>query len=210
VKVRTASTDVQGIAEASVGVETDGSTGSGTVIAHIGRSSWVLTCEHVVRGCKRARISYRAGRKFIKVEGRVERTDEAKDLALVRTPKLPVAALSLASVEPDLYEKVWVVAAPEGYHGTAVESVLCGKDGSNGDPDEAYQLSGFSSPGASGGTVASFNNELVGVVTGIRHDGHRPINGIVFAATLPKVREFLADGKAFADAARKRWKEKGR
>lgn len=207
-KRRTASTDVLAIAEASVGIETTSATGSGTVIAHVGRSSWVLTCEHVVKGCKKARVVYRVGKKFVKVEGRVERTDAAKDLALVRVRKLPLPALPLASSEPDLYEKVWVLGAPEGYHGTAVESILCGRDGSNGDPDEAYQLSGFSSPGASGGTVGNFNGELVGVITGIRHDGHRPINNIVFATPLPKIKEFMAEGNALAEAAaRKRKRE---
>jgi len=207
-KQLTASSEVASIAEASVGIETDGATGSGTVIAHVGRSSWVLTCEHVARGAKKARVVYRAGKKFVKVEGTVERSDATKDLALVRVRKLPLAALSLAEADPELYEKVFVVGSPEGYFGTATESLLCGKDGSNGDPDHAYQLSGFTAPGGSGGTVANFNGQLVGVVTGIRHDGHRPIHGIVFACPLGKIKEFLADGKAFAERAKRQRKAK--
>lgn len=201
--LRVASSDVAAIAEAAVGIETDGSTGSGTVIAHVGRSSYVLTCEHVVGDAKKARVIYRVGKKFVKVEGRVERKDKTKDLALVRVRKIPVSALPIAEAEPELYEKCWIIASPEGYFGTACESLLTARDGSNGDPDESYQLSGFSSPGASGGTVGNFNGQLVAVVTGIRHDGHRPVHGIVFATPLPKVREFLADGKVFAERARR-------
>lgn len=207
-KQQTASAEVAAIAECSVGIETTSATGSGTVIAHVGRASWVLTCEHVVRGSKKAIVVYRKDGKFVRVEGKVERFDEKKDLALVRVARLPLAALDLAAEEPSLYERVWVVGAPEGYHGTAVEGLLCGMDGSNGDPDEAYQISGFSSPGASGGTVANFNGELVGVVTGIRHDGHRPIHGIVFAVGLPKIKVFLLEGNAIADAAKRKRKRK--
>lgn len=207
-KQAVASSDVASIAEASVGIETDGATGSGTVIASVGRSSYVLTCEHVVRGAKKARVVFRQGKKFAKVEGVVERVDAAKDLALVRVKKLPISALGLAETEPELYEKVFVVGSPEGYFGTATESLLCGKDGSNGDPDESYQLSGFTSPGGSGGTVANFNGALVGVVTGIRHDGHRPIHGIVFACPLGKIKAFLVDGKAFAERAKRQRKAK--
>jgi S1-C subfamily serine protease len=203
IPLKVASSDVATIAEASVGIETDGSTGSGTVIHHAGRSSYVLTCEHVVGEAKKARIVYRVGKKFVKVEGRVERKDKDKDLALVRVRRLPLPALGIAEQEPELYEKCWIVGSPEGYFGTACESLVTAKDGSNGDPDETYQLSGFSSPGASGGTVGNFNGQLVAVVTGIRHDGHRPVHGIVFATPLPKIREFLADGKAFADRARR-------
>jgi S1-C subfamily serine protease len=207
-KLDVASSDVQSIAESSVGIETDGSTGSGTIIAHVGRSSYVLTCEHVVRGYKKARIVYRSGKRFVRVEGTVERSDERKDLSLVRVKKLPLPALSLAPTEPELYERVFVVGSPEGYFGTATESLLCGKDGSNGDPDESYQLSGFTSPGGSGGTVGNFNGQLVGVVTGIRHDGHRPVHGIVFACPLGKIKEFLADGKGFAERAKRQRKAK--
>lgn len=209
-RMKTASTDVQAIAEASVRVETAGSTGSGTVIAHVGRSSWVLSCAHVAGPGASAQVVWRVGKRFVRARGKVERADSARDLSLIRTRRLPLPALALAVEEPDLYEKLWVVAAPEGYHGTAVESVLSGKDGSNGDPDEAYQLSGFSAPGASGGTVANFNGELVGVVTGIRHDGHRPLNNIVFASPLPAIKAFLSEGKAFADAAARKRKRAGK
>ena len=192
-KLMTASSDVRTIAESSVGVETDQATGSGTVIGHVGRSSLVLTCEHVVRGAKKARIVYRVGKRFLRVDGTVAQADSALDLALIRVPKLALPTLPIAVEEPELYAKLWVVGSAEGYFGTACEALLCARDGSNGDPDEAYQLSGFASPGASGGTIADHNGQLVAVLTGIRHNGHQPIHGIVFAVPLPKIRGFLSE-----------------
>lgn len=201
IPLKVAASEVATIAEAAVGVETDASTGSGTVVAHVGRSSWVLTCAHVVADCKKASVVYRVGKTFRKVNGKVERVDAEKDLALVRVPKLPLPFLPIGEQEPDLYEKCWIVASPGGFFGTACEALLTAKDGSNGDQDEAYQLSGFSAPGASGGTIGNYNGQLVGVVTGIRHDGHRAVHGIVFATPLPKLREFLA--KALITKARR-------
>lgn len=192
--------ELRNLADSSVIIASATGEGSGTVIAHIGRNSYVLTCQHVVGNEKKATATYRSGKRFFTVSGKVERVNAEQDLAIVRlSRRVPVNAVDISDVEPELYERVWVVGAPAGRFGTAWEGILSGAEGSNQDPRGQYQLSVFTAPGASGGTVANFNGELIGVLTGLEHNGHSTVSGIVFAVPLPVVREFLKEGKVFAE-----------
>jgi serine protease Do len=170
--------------------------GSGTVVKHEGRNTYVLTCEHVVRGEKVVTVVFRDGGRFHRVNARVIAADPDKDLALVRTSKrvatrMPVV---IAEEEPEIYTRSYVMGSAAGLYGTAGEVVLCAKDGSNGDTrGRFYQFTGVIVRGMSGGMLCNQDAELIGVPHLLEREEDRTLGNIGFAVPLPAVRTFLKE-----------------
>lgn len=169
--------------------------GSGFVVSHGNDYTLVLTAEHVIGRRKRGALTRRYGRKFIGHRFELERRDADSDLALLRTERLRVPVVTLASELPHLYDRVYVIGCPvktehvgpEAYFGSVVECRLSAMDGSNGDDELDYQLSAPIGGGMSGGMVLNEAGQLVGVATS-GDDGAF----VSFATSLPLVREFLS------------------
>lgn len=177
-------------------VDVVGGFGAGSVIAHVGRNSYVLTCQHVVGAVKtRVTIRYRKGKKFADVPATVERVDEALDLALVRTTKrLPMPTLAIGVDEPERYERVYGIGCGSQFFGLAFEGMIVARDGSAGEacPPGGYIFTGLSIGGMSGGPLIDDDGVIVGVITAVDRNGHLPVFQIGHAMSLPKIREFIA------------------
>lgn len=182
------------IAKSSVVIETPVGLGSGTVVwTDGGGLSLILTCHHVIYDEETNKpfdelsiSSLQAGSAV----GIVEDFSEDADLALVMgMGDLKAPALLVAIKEPDLYEHLYVMGAPAGYHGTAAEATLTNKQG-------FWQLTSFIFPGYSGGTVTNNRMELVAVPRMV-YAGVNPygvpeiVPEIGFVVPLPMIRTFL-------------------
>lgn len=188
--------EISHAARSLVLVDVVGGFGAGSVIAHVGRNSYVLTCHHVVGAAKtRVTIRYRKGKKFVDVPATVERVDETHDLAIVRTTKrLPMPTLAIGEDEPECYERVYGLGCGSQYFGLAFEGMIVARDGSAGDackPD-SYLFTGLSIGGMSGGPLIDDDGVIVGVITAVDRNGHLPVFQIGHAMSLPKIREFIA------------------
>ncbi len=184
----------QRVSASAVIVTTRTGSGSGTVIMRRPGHSLILTAQHVVETEGRlveVLVPYvtpelGAG----KSHARVLLVDRDHDLALLRSEAaLGAPALPVAAHEPDLYETVFMVAAPMGLAGTAAPGVLSAKlerDGST-----LWQLTGLTFFGSSGGTVANARSELVGIPIVIATWNGFPISQIGFAVPLGSIRTFL-------------------
>ena len=180
-------------------IETDsGGAGSGTVIAHTHRNAWVLTCAHVVGKSKRCEVLFyeeieeETSKTIKRVNAVVELAAPEVDLALLRVSKKILSPIDIAEEEPDFYEHLFVMGAPDGLWGTADRALLTSKDRRNGDRDD-YQYTGLAVPGMSGGTLANLEGELVGVISMVKTDSHLPIWNIGFAVPLPIVKAFIPE-----------------
>jgi serine protease Do len=175
-------------------VYADSRNGSGTIIAQSQRNTYILTCEHVISGAKNLTINYRDGKRFITISCAIEAVDEKHDLAILRTAKKIKGRepLPIAREEPELYEGVYLMGAPEGYHGTAAHGILTSMDGSNGrKADDTWQITGLASGGISGGIVSNIDCELIGVMSAVARDGHLPVWNIGFAVPLKHIKRFF-------------------
>lgn len=183
---------VVAIAGSHVGIEAaNGGTGSGTVVAQTARNSYVLTCAHVVKADRRCEILFDSsnhGRGKYTVNGIIERVDAENDLALIRTAHRILAPIELAE-EPYLYERLWVMGAPDGLWGTAAPALLCNLDA------KGYIYTGLAAPGMSGGSLCNLEGQLLGVIRDVKTDSGAPVWNIGFAVPLPAIRAFL-DKKA--------------
>ncbi len=188
----------QRVSASSVVVDTDRGSGSGTVILSRPRTLLVLTAAHVVAGSRRIRILRHVEHEdetwAVDLPASVVHRDEARDLALLRASDgLPVPALPVAHAEPELYEPLFVLAAPMGLPGTAAPAVLSSKDLPE---PELWQITGLVFFGSSGGTVTNAAGELVAVPVRVAEWSGFPVSQIGYCVGLPDIRAFLADAAA--------------
>ncbi len=171
---------LESVAESSVQLENGSNTGSGTVVARTSKSSFVLTCAHILTE-EKTTVIYRNGARLVKVEGKVLAVDKEKDIALVRCSRLPVPSMKLASQDASSYDEAFVVGAAHGFFGMAANCVVFGLR------DEHIYFSGLLTPGMSGGTLADLNGELIGMPVA----QHKNCSQIGFAVQLYELRKFL-------------------
>jgi S1-C subfamily serine protease len=176
-----------------VTVEADGKAG-GSIVAHGPRASFILTCDHVVKGTKNPKILIRDGNRFRFMLTSVVATDEDNDLALLKTRRrMKESAVELASDGPELYEDAFILGSHDGLHGTAGRCVVCGLSGSNGSRDSRNQIQ-FTGPvaaGMSGGMLGDVDGALIGVPSHGARSGEHMLGNIGFAVPLSIVKEFL-------------------
>lgn len=188
------------MAQSYVGVYTDMNLGSGTVVGHKGRRSYILTCHHVVNRPLGSRIKYHdkcpesfGPAIFTEVPAAVEESDLAMDLALLSVPRLARPTIDISDGEPCLYSRGLVMGTAAGLYGTAGEVVLCGMEGSNGDDltGDLYQYVGLSVGGVSGGLLCDADGALIGVPSQGSRENDLSIQNMGFAVPLPLVEAFL-------------------
>src|SRR5438552_3253707 len=94
--------ELSAAAGSTVCVEVDDGAGAGSVIAHVGSNSYVLTCEHVAGAAgDKTNVVYRPGKRFVRVPAVVERVDVVNDLAIVRTSRrIDAPVIRFAAEEP--------------------------------------------------------------------------------------------------------------
>lgn len=189
--------ELQRMLESYVQVEGVG-IGSGSIVKHGPRSTYVLTCQHVVVGEKVVMVVFREGGRFRRLPARIIAVDADNDLALVRTStRVPHRQpIELAADEPELYTRGYVMGSGAGLYGTAGEVVLCSKDGSNaaqGERKRCYQFTGVMVQGMSGGLLCDFDARLVGVPHLVEREETRTLGTIGFAVPLPVIKAFLEE-----------------
>lgn len=185
----------QRVSASAVTITTHTGSGSGTVILSGRAGSLILTAQHVVEAEGRLveiGVPYlRSGHEgATKSRARVLLVDRDRDLALVRSDEpLAAPALPVAAAEPDLYEEIYMVAAPLGLAGTATPGLVTAKLEREG--TALWEVTGLTLFGSSGGTVANARGELVAVPVLVSSWNGLPISQIGFAVPLASIHTFL-------------------
>jgi S1-C subfamily serine protease len=184
----------QRVSASAVIVTTRTGSGSGTVILRGREASLVLTAQHVVEAEGRVvevLVPYATGERGVSTSrARVLLVDRDRDLALLLSDApLAAPALPVAAREPDLYEAVYMVAAPMGLAGTAAPGVVSAKLERDG--AALWEITGLTFFGSSGGTVANTRGELVAVPVVVSTWNGLPIPQIGFAVPLASIHAFL-------------------
>jgi len=118
--------------------------------------------------------------------------EDRTDLCLLKTDKLKLPSVKLATKPPEYAEKVFNVAAPVGLFSKQMVPMFYGYyAGTTGSPFALDTLSSiFTVPltgGSSGSPVLNMNGELVGLI----HSKLVKFDNIAFAVTLDQIRLFL-------------------
>jgi S1-C subfamily serine protease len=183
------------MAQSYVQVE-GGLVGSGSIVLHQARNSWVLTCEHVVRGEQVVTVAFLENGRMRRVNARIVSVDVVNDLALIRTAqRIPHRAeVEIAPDEPGIYERGYVMGSAAGLYGTAGEVVITALPGAALGPSYPwYQFTGLAVQGISGGLLCNYDAQLVGVPHQIEREENRTLGNIGFAVPLPVIQAFLAE-----------------
>jgi len=177
--------------------------GSGTIIeAHDG-GALVLTCAHVVEGESAVLVDLdEEGRPIRTLPGLVVKRDEDHDLALVQvlgSTKRP--ARPIASVEPELYDSLYVVSAPNRIMRQSAIERLNTKDERSYDDEEYFKgtrwtVTGQVIPGMSGSAMTNAEGEIVCLTQAVATWGDEDITQVGYAVPLRFIRAFLKGVKA--------------
>ena len=145
---------------------TNSTSSSGTAF-FISNKGYLLTNNHVVKGCSLSKITY-----FNKeYDAKLIATDKTLDLALLKVKIKPKSYFSFSKDEPKKLQKIYVAGYPLGKGlsddlkiTTGIISALKGfEDNSN-----EIQVDAAINPGNSGGPIVNENGELVAIaVSGI-------------------------------------------
>lgn len=171
-----------------------GLVGSGSIVLHQARNSWVLTCEHVVRGEQVVTVAFLEEGRMRRINARIVAVDVDQDLALLRTvQRIPHREeIELAPDEPGIYERGYVMGSAATLYGTAGEVVITGLPGAALGPAlPFYQFTGLAVQGISGGLLCNYDGQLVGVPHQIEREEDRTLGNIGFAVPLPVIKTFL-------------------
>ncbi len=153
------------VSGSAVIVETDTGIGSGTVIGKKGKAWVVLTCAHVVSEAPVAKVLTPNG----EFPAMVDKIDGGLDLAILVTfGNLGLDVLPIATVEPAIYDRMYVVTSPLGIPKTGSEAILYSKARNLHETSTPrWAFTGFILPGSSGGTITNAAGELVCVAEAI-------------------------------------------
>jgi hypothetical protein len=140
------------------------SLGSGFIIGD-GR---VVTNLHVIEGTKFGSVFISGSSTKHKIEGYFS-IDKQNDLAILSVPTLTGKSIQLASINPEVGEKIYAIGNPKGLSGTISEGIVSGiRDLEN---KKLIQITAPISPGSSGGPVFNNKGEVIGVAVGTLTSG---------------------------------------
>jgi hypothetical protein len=140
------------------------SLGSGFIIGD-GR---VVTNLHVIEGAKFGSVFISGSSTKHKIEGYFS-IDKQNDLAILSVPTLSGKPIQLASINPEVGERVYAIGNPKGLSGTISEGIVSGiRDLEN---KKLIQITAPISPGSSGGPVLNNKGEVIGVAVGTLASG---------------------------------------
>ena len=170
------------------------STASGAIIEHDGDKSYVLTAKHFCEP---------TGAKYIdQINVHTHKMENAKaeviamakdiDACIISSNRLDAKKLSVANFPPEIGEKVYNMAAPQGVFGENLvmlyEGFYSGKlvEGPLGQTTaDIFSLP--ANPGSSGSPVINGRGKLVGVVFAI----HSRFHHITLSTPFEKMRSFI-------------------
>ena len=155
------------------------STASGSVIGHNKDKSYILTARHFCDGEGKQWIDvfHAHTQKAESVVVKVLAKHKKMDACILESPRLNVRKLYVANSQPEIGEKVYNLAAPQGIFGEDLvllyegffSGVLKGDGLINPDAD-IYSLP--ANPGSSGSPVIDGRGKLVGMVWAIHSRFH--------------------------------------
>ena len=154
------------LAAAVVTLEHDGGSGTGFYISQDG---FLLTNRHVVGEAKFIKVLTATGREM---PGEVLCVDVHRDVALVKTARIPFVPLGLRLTDPAVGDEVYTIGSPLGdrFNGTITHGVLSGFRDENKNRFLQSDISVL--PGSGGGPLLDANGAVVGVtVMGISGPG---------------------------------------
>ena len=166
-----------------------GSGGSGTAF-FVSNKGYLLTNNHVVKGCSLSKISY-----FNKeYDAKLIATDKTLDLALLKVKVKPKSYFAFSKDEPKKLQKIYVAGYPLGKGlsddlkiTTGIISALKGfEDNSN-----EIQVDAAINPGNSGGPIVNENGELVAIAV----SGMKKAENINFGIKSSAAANFLKSNK---------------
>ena len=155
------------------------STASGAVIGHNGDKSYILTARHFCDETAKGYIDVIQAhtQKLTSVNAEVVAKSKKMDACILESKRLNVRAIKMANFKPEIGEKVYNLAAPQGLFGKDLvmlfegffSGVLAGDGLLNPDAD-IYSLP--ANPGSSGSPVINSRGMLVGMVWAIHSRFH--------------------------------------
>jgi hypothetical protein len=160
-------------------------SGSGFFINNKG---YFITNNHVVKGCKQSKITF----KEESVDAEVVATDQTLDLALLKAKVKPKNYLSLSDDPPEKLQKIYVAGYPFG-KGLSddlklTQGIISSVKG-YGDNSNQIQIDAAINSGNSGGPIVDEDGDLVGVaVSGLNKS---KAEGIAFGIKSAAVKNFL-------------------
>ncbi len=138
--------------------------GSGTLIASNEQYGWILTNWHVVRGAVGpAYVAFPGG---FQTQGKVVKTDQVWDLALIVIPHPPVAPMPLAPNVPQVGESLTIAGYGSGDFRAARGRCTNFAAPDVQHPQEMIDISVAARQGDSGGPIVNDRSELAGVLFG--------------------------------------------
>jgi S1-C subfamily serine protease len=169
-------------------------TASGAVIGHAEKFSYILTAKHFCDEEAKGFIDVIQAhtQKSVSVETEVIAKSIEMDACIMKSPRLPVRAIKMANFKPDIGEKVYNLAAPQGVFGEDLimlfEGFYSGVLKSDGiyNPDaDIYSLP--ANPGSSGSPIINSRGMLVGMVWAI----HSRFHHITLSVPFGKLKKFI-------------------
>jgi hypothetical protein len=140
------------------------SLGSGFILGN----GKVVTNLHVIEGAKYGSVLISGSSTKHKIEGYFS-IDKQNDLAILSVPTLSGKPIQLASIDPEVGEKIYAIGNPKGLSGTISEGIVSGiRDLEN---KKLIQITAPISPGSSGGPVLNNKGEVIGVAVGTLASG---------------------------------------
>lgn len=140
-------------------ITTDKSLGSGFFVATDGT---IATNHHVVNGATQMMVTTASGERYQRVY--VLRSDEVKDIALLRIEASQTPALPIAVNDPRVGEEVLLMGAPRGLEQSVSTGVVSSTRLTEAGT-RVIQTTAAASPGSSGGPLVGSDGKVLGVLT---------------------------------------------
>jgi S1-C subfamily serine protease len=163
------------------------STASGAVVGHHGDKSYILTAKHFCdsEGDKWIDVFHAHTQKAESTVVKILAKSKKMDACILESPRLNLRKLSIANSQPEIGEKVYNMAAPQGIFGEDLvllyegffSGVLKGDGLINPDADIYSQTA---NPGSSGSPIIDGRGKLVGMVWAIHSRFHHITLSIPF------------------------------
>lgn len=170
------------------------SSASGAIIGHHNKKTYILTARHFCDEEKDGLLDVINAhtQRAITVETKVIKKSNDIDACILESDKLPERAISIALSKPEIGEKVYNLAAPQGVFGEDLimlfegfySGVLKGDGFHNPDAD-IYSLP--ANPGSSGSPIINSRGKLVGMVWAI----HSRFHHITLSVPYDKMKKFV-------------------
>ena len=143
--------------------------GSGVVVG----KNLILTCAHVVNFDKDdiVIVAWEYMGAIQTVTGSVVKLDKHADLALIKTTRdLDAPAVKVAGVDAQLYDRLWLVASPDGMPHTVTSEIVSDLF----DSPFSWRVTGYNQHGESGGAIVDDKGQLQCIAEAVWNDKELP------------------------------------